>query len=200
MKKHFTIAAVAVMMAAAITGCQSNGSQSSEVVRTVALSDTMKLPIAYINVDSLLLNYNYAKDLNEEFVKKAEDARSRVNGQMQRFQKDYNDFQRKLQTNAFLSEDRAKQEAARLQDRQVEIEKLQEQLQQELNVQQAQMNMRLNDTVRAYLREMNEVKKYELILSNTMYDNILIDFPKYDITGEVIEALNARYAKTQASK
>jgi outer membrane protein len=200
MKKHFTIAAVAVMMAAAITGCQSNGSQSSEVVRTVALSDTMKLPIAYINVDSLLLNYNYAKDMNEEFVKKAEDARSRVNAQMQRFQKDYNDFQRKLQTNAFLSEDRAKQEASRLQDRQVEIEKLQEQLQQELNVQQAQMNMRLNDTVRTYLREMNEVKKYELILSNTMYDNILIDFPKYDITGEVIEALNARYAKNQAAK
>ena len=62
------------------------------------------------------------------------------------------------------------------------------------------MNMRLNDTVRTYLREMNEVKKYELILSNTMYDNILIDFPKYDITGEVIEALNARYAKNQAAK
>ncbi len=200
MKKHFTIAAVAVMMAAAVTGCQSNGSQSSEVVRTVALSDTMKLPIAYINVDSLLISYNYAKDLNEEFVKKAEDARSKVNAQMQRFQKDYNDFQRKLQTNAFLSEDRAKQEANRLQERQIEIEKLQEQLQQELNVQQAQMNQRLNDTVRTYLREMNEVKKYELILSNTMYDNILIDFPKYDITGEVIEALNARYAKTKVSK
>lgn len=188
------------MMAAAVTGCQSNGSQSSEVVRTVALSDTMKLPIAYINVDSLLISYNYAKDLNEEFVKKAEDARSKVNAQMQRFQKDYNDFQRKLQTNAFLSEDRAKQEANRLQERQIEIEKLQEQLQQELNVQQAQMNQRLNDTVRTYLREMNEVKKYELILSNTMYDNILIDFPKYDITGEVIEALNARYAKTKVSK
>lgn len=29
-----------------------------------------KLPIAYVNVDSLLENYNYAKDLNEIILKK----------------------------------------------------------------------------------------------------------------------------------
>ena len=34
-----------------------------------------KLPIAYINVDSLLSKYNYAKDLNEKMINKQENAR-----------------------------------------------------------------------------------------------------------------------------
>ena len=35
-----------------------------------------KLPIAYINVDSLLSKYNYAKDLNEKMINKQENAKS----------------------------------------------------------------------------------------------------------------------------
>ena len=38
-----------------------------------------KLPIAYINVDSLLSKYNYAKDLNEKMINKQENARASIN-------------------------------------------------------------------------------------------------------------------------
>ena len=59
------------------------------------------------------------------------------------------------------------------------------------------MNARLSDTIQAVLKEYNAVKKFELILSNTMYDNILLDNPKYDITGELLEILNTRYSKNK---
>ncbi len=59
------------------------------------------------------------------------------------------------------------------------------------------MNARLGDSIRNFLKEYNEVKKFEMIFSNTMYDNILLDFPRYDITGEVLTQLNQRYAKVK---
>lgn len=191
MKKPYFVMA-AGLVGACLTGCQPQ-SQPTEITRIVNDS-TGQLNVAYINVDSLLLNYDFAKDLNEAIVKKMEDARASINSEGQKFEREAAEFQKKLQTNAFLSEDRARSEADRLQRRQAELEQLQARLQNDIAQQQAEMNQRLNDTVRNYLREYNAVKQYEMIFSNTMYDNILIDFPKYDITAEVLQGLNERYA------
>lgn len=191
MKKPYFVMAAA-LVGACLTGCQPQ-SQPTEITRIVNDS-TGQLNVAYINVDSLLLNYDFAKDLNEAIVKKMEDARASINSEGQKFEREAAEFQKKLQTNAFLSEDRARSEADRLQRRQAELEQLQARLQNDIAQQQAEMNQRLNDTVRNYLREYNAVKQYEMIFSNTMYDNILIDFPKYDITAEVLQGLNERYA------
>ena len=38
-----------------------------------------RLNIAYINVDSLLMGYNYAIDLNEALLRKQENARATIN-------------------------------------------------------------------------------------------------------------------------
>ena len=62
-----------------------------------------KLPIAYINVDSLLSKYNYAKDLNEKMINKQENARASINEKARQLKKEQDDFQRKYQNNAFLS-------------------------------------------------------------------------------------------------
>ena len=66
-----------------------------------------KLPIAYINVDSLLSKYNYAKDLNEKMINKQENARASINEKARQLKKEQDDFQRKYQNNAFLSPERA---------------------------------------------------------------------------------------------
>ena len=60
-----------------------------------------KLPIAYINVDSLLSKYNYAKDLNEKMINKQENARASINEKARQLKKEQDDFQRKYQNNAF---------------------------------------------------------------------------------------------------
>ena len=47
-----------------------------------------KLPIAYINVDSLLSKYNYAKDLNEKMINKQENARASINEKARQLKKE----------------------------------------------------------------------------------------------------------------
>jgi outer membrane protein len=203
MKKQTALVAALLTAGLSISSmfssCSNAQTTTVEPCSATVSDSTARLPIAYINVDSLLLNYQFAKDLNEELIRKTEDARMTLNSQAASLEKEVNEFQRKLQTNAFLSEERAQQEANRLQKKKDALDQQNVTMQQELAQQQAQMNARLGDTIRQVLKEYNDRKKFELIFSNTMYDNILLDFPKYDITDEVLSILNTRYA-AQAEK
>ena len=198
MKKFFTFASALLLagaMMGGLTSCANN--QVGQAAGQAVGGDSCGLAIAYVNVDSLLTNYDFAKDLNEALIKKTEDARANFNSQAASFERDYNEFQRKLQTNAFLNEDRAKSEANRLENKKNQLDQLNAKLQQELAQEQLDMNTRLNDTIANFLKEYNAVKKFQFIFSNTLNDNILIAQPQYDITGEVLDMLNERYAKNK---
>ena len=197
MKKIFTLASALLLSGAMMGGLTSCGNNQNGQAAPAAGGDSCGMAIAYVNVDSLLTNYDFAKDLNEALIKKTEDARANFNSQAQNFERDYNEFQRKLQTNAFLNEQRAQSEATRLENKKNQLDQLNAKLQQELAQEQLDMNTRLNDTIQNFLKEYNAVKKYQFIFSNTLNDNILIAQPQYDITGEVLQMLNDRYAKTK---
>ena len=57
---------------------------------------------------------------------------------------------------------------------------------------QAALTQQLQDSVQQYLREWNADGRYHLILNDAVLMNKVAG---YDITDEVIEALNARYQK-----
>jgi outer membrane protein len=104
------------------------------------------------------------------------------------------DFQRKVENNAFLTRERAEQEQARLMKKQQELQDFDNRLAQELVSEQQRLNEQLRDTLVSQLRVYNKDKGYQVILSNTMGDNILLAGDAYDITKEVIEYLNKNYA------
>ncbi|MBP6260011.1 MAG: OmpH family outer membrane protein [Paludibacter sp.] len=152
------------------------------------------LPIAYINVDSLLLNYQFAKEANESLIKKQEDSRLSINTKARQLQTEMSEFQRKLEANAFLSRERAEQEQSRLLKRQEDLRELDGQLSQQLMQVQQKMSEQLRDTINSFLKEYNKDQKYQLILSNTSSDNILYATEGLDITPEITDLLNKRYA------
>ena len=152
------------------------------------------LPIAYINVDSLLLNYQFAKEANESLIKKQEDSRLSINTKARQLQTEMSEFQRKLEANAFLSRERAEQEQSRLLKRQEDLRELDGQLSQQLMQVQQKMSEQLRDTINSFLKEYNNDQKYQLILSNTSSDNILYATEGLDITPEITDLLNKRYA------
>ena len=156
---------------------------------------TGKLPIAYVNIDSLLLNYTFAKESNESLIKKQEDSRLTINTQARQLQSEMAEFQRKLENNAFLSRDRAQQEQVRLQKKQQDLQALDGKLSQQLVQVQQKMSEQLRDTINKFMKEFNKNHKYQLIISNTSNDNVLYADKGYDITAEVTKLLNERCAK-----
>ena len=153
-----------------------------------------KLPIAYVNVDSLLLHYQFAKDANESLIKKQEESRATINSRAIQLKGEMDEFQRKLNNNAFLSRDRAEQEQARLQKKQQELQELDGNLSKQLMQIQQKMSEQLRDTINVFMKGFNKDHKYQLIISNTSSDNVLFAEKGYDITEEVTKALNERYA------
>lgn len=149
-----------------------------------------KLPIAYINVDSLLSKYNYAKDLNEKMINKQENARASINEKARQLKNEQDDFQRKYQNNAFLSPERAQQEYQRLEKKAADLQEYAQRLENENLLEQQKMLMQMNDSINNFIKEYNADKRYEAIFNNasTLYIN-----PAYDITNEVVELLNKRY-------
>ena len=153
-----------------------------------------KLPIAYINIDSLLLHYKFAKEANESLIKKQEDSRLTINTKARQLQTEMGEFQHKLENNAFLSRERAEQEQARLQKKQQDLQVLDGDLSKQLVLVQQKMSEQLRDTINKFMKDYNKDHKYQLIISNTSSDNILYADKSYDITAEVTKLLNDRFA------
>jgi outer membrane protein len=155
------------------------------------------LPIAYINVDSLLQNYQYSKDLNEVLIRKRENAQATLTEKARTLQAEMQEFQRKHENNAFASEQSFKSQQQALMKKQQDLQALESNLTNKLAKEQQTLNDQLRDKIYKFLRQYNKDKKYHLILSNTMNDNILLANPTYNITNEVVEELNSTYVKSE---
>ncbi|BBD44541.1 MAG: OmpH family outer membrane protein [Petrimonas sp.] len=169
-----------------------SGARKGDLI-TKMNDSSVTLPVAYVNVDSLLMNYNFAKDLNEALMRTEESSRASLTQKERQLNAAAQEFQRKLQNNAFLSQERAEQEQQRILRMQQEYQQMAERLGQEFALEQQKLNMELSDTVKVRLVEFNKDKGYQIIYSNTGSDNILFADDKYDITKEVTEFLNKKY-------
>ena len=164
------------------------------------------LPIAIINTDSILKHYTLAVEAQDRLMSQYEESTVKLDTkakalqkEAETFQKDLLDFQRKVEAGAFLSRERAESEQAKLQKKeqqlmvkQQDLENLRQKLSNDFMNQQAELTQQLQDSVQAYLRELNADGHYHLILNDAVVMNKTAG---YDITDEVIEALNKRYNK-----
>jgi outer membrane protein len=153
------------------------------------------MPVAYLNVDSLLANYTFAQEASEKLMTKQEDARVKMNTKLRTFQNEVADFQRKLENNGFLSRERAEQAQQKLAKKEQELQELEAKLTQDIMLENQKLNVQLADSLTNYLKEFNADGRYHVILSNTAKDNVLMAAEQYDITDEVVAGLNARCHK-----
>ena len=153
------------------------------------------MPVAYLNVDSLLANYSFAIEASEQLMSKQEDARLKMNTKLRTFQNEVADFQRKLENNGFLSRERAEQAQQKLAKKEQELQELEAKLTQDIMIENQKLNVQLADSLTNYLKEFNADGRYHVILSNTAKDNVLMAAEQYDITDEVVAGLNARCKK-----
>ncbi|MDR2968578.1 MAG: OmpH family outer membrane protein [Tannerellaceae bacterium] len=172
------------------------GNKQETVTKTTFSGDepTAMLPVAYVNVDSLLLNYNYAKDLYELQMKSEENARLNLNQKMRELEQEAQEFQRKIENNVFLTRERATQEQQRLRKKEQDLQVLSQQMTNDLMAESQKMSETLRDTLVSQLKSLNMDRRFQIILSNTNGDNILLAEDAYDITAELIETMNKLYA------
>ncbi|MDR0507820.1 MAG: OmpH family outer membrane protein [Dysgonamonadaceae bacterium] len=148
------------------------------------------MPVAYVDIDSLLVNFNFYNHLVGEYENKLSKQNGQLNQRYQSFQKEVAEFQERAQNNAFITQEKMRQENDRLARKQKEIEQSAAQAEQELALQQRIIQQQLADTISTAIKNFNNPPKYQLILTKT---GVLYAPESCNITKDFVEYLNERY-------
>jgi len=187
MKKYiFSALAIAAMM----VSCNNQSPKMDDQPAAAASGDGLK--IAYVEVDSLMTQYTFAKDYSVTLQKKSNNARNTLNQKGNALQAAAANFQQKLNNNGFQSREQAASQQAAIERQQRDLQELQARLENELASETSKFNEALRDSLQNFLKVYNKDKKFDLILAKSG-DNILIADKKLDITQDVINGLNKRY-------
>ena len=189
------LAAVAVV---ALASC-NNASPKMDEQPVAADNNNSGMKIAYVEVDSLMTQYEFCKEFTLTLQKKSNNARNTLNQKGQQLQSAAANFQQKLQNNGFTSREQAESQQAAIQRQQQSLQELQARLENELAQETAKYNDALRDSLMNFLNAYNKDKKYDLILTK-QGDNILYAAKRFDITNDVINGLHKRYNKAPAAK
>ena len=174
--------------------CAGNNNAGAPAASAPAAGGSSNMKIAYVEIDSLLTKYNFWNDLNEQMIKKEENIRTTLNEKGKKLEAEAREFERKIQNNGFATRERAEQEQARLVKQQQELQQLQQKLAEELALENQKNSLQMRDSINSFLKKYNQTKGYDLIISNTGFDNLLYANPAYNITDEIVEGLNALYS------
>ena len=193
-KKTILKGCAALALGLMMAQCDGNKQATAPVAAPVQAGSTSGLKIAFVEVDSLLANYQFCIDLSEEMVKKEENVRATLNDKTKKLEQEQQDFQYKYENNAFTRA-RAEEEYNRLMRKAQELEELKVKLAEELAIENQKNNMQLHDSIGNFIKIYNADKQFDFIISNTGFDNLLYGNPAYNITGAILEGLNKRYKK-----
>lgn len=199
MKKFFSIyALLALTICISASSCSHNKnseeSTDAKISKLIAHSDSLLPNYRYVDLDSVLSNYNLAKDYNEEMLRMQNNMQNEVKRHENSLQSLATTMQNKIQNNGYLSEASLQADQRQYADMQNKAQRAVAALQSNFESTAMLAQKTVNDSIEAFIYEYNLKKGYDAIFfkAATIYIN-----PALDITNEVIEGLNARYTKVK---
>ncbi|WP_025762646.1 OmpH family outer membrane protein [Dyadobacter tibetensis] len=145
----------------------------------------------YVQVDSLLLNYDFFKDTKKELENKNFQLENELNQKGRSLQNEVAFFQKKAQT---MTPDQARSTEAQLMKKQQDLMAYRDQAAQGLAQDEAQKNEELYKNIREYIEKYNDENGYEYVLGYSLGGGILFANPDLDVSKKIIEGLNKEYA------
>lgn len=154
--------------------------------------------IVFIQIDSLINQYDMFNDLRSEFESKAQTIQSDLNKRSRTFENDVKDFQQKVQK-GLITRSQAEAQQQTLAQREQELQGYAQQKQSEMSEEEAVLYRKVFDSLSSYLKILNEQKRYSLIISTTGATNTILDGdPSLNITKMVVDGMNQEYIKTKS--
>ena len=182
----------------ALTACNDSNKMDEKPEKVAAQTATPgSLRIAYVEVDSIMTQYDFCKDYTKILEKRSNNSQSALAAQEKNLNAAVQNFQNKLQNNGFTSQKEAEGQQAALQRQQEQLLATRDRLAGELQSQTEKFNKALHDSLDHFLAQYNKDKKYSMILAKSG-DNILLADKALDVTAEVVAGLNKAYKKKPA--
>ena len=153
--------------------------------------------IVWFNMDRVLAEYDMANDLRSVFETKANSINQEVQRRVNKFQKDANAFQDKI-NKGLMTQSTAQVQSQKLAEQQSSVENYANQKQQEILEEQQVMLNQISDAINTFITEFNTEKEYAMIIASQgdiLPMPVVTGDAALDITDALIEGLNAAYVK-----
>ncbi len=196
MKKSI-LGAAAVAACVAFSACGGGKTNNGDTAAANAENGT-PLKIAYVELDTLMSQYQLYKDYSEVLTRKGNNIQSTLAKKQKELETHAAAVQKKYDNNGFTTRDELEKAQAGIQNEQMELAQLADRLNNEFNAEQTRINEEARDSIQSFLKRYNKTKKYDYVMVKAG-DNLLIANPKMDITNEVVKGLNKSYKKPQSA-
>jgi outer membrane protein len=151
--------------------------------------------IVYLQIDSLVNNYDMYHDLRGELEVKVKGLDDDLTKRGRSFEREARDFQEKVQK-GLITRSQAEELQMKLQQKQQDLQQYAEKLRADMAEEEAVMLRRIYDAITTYLKRYNIDHDYSLIISTNASTNTIIQgHPSLDITKDVLIGLNATYER-----
>lgn len=159
-------------------------------------TEVKEVKTAYVDTSVLMKEYTEAKDLEAKYKAKSEEKGRQLEAEIARFKQDAANFQSQAQANGQAW---AQQRGAELQKREQQLGYAQQALAQQLQQESSVEMDSLVSGVKKFIKTYGKEKGYSYIYGTGDAATILYAEDKYDITKEIVKALNDKY-KAPAAK
>ena len=176
----------------------SNGTPTTKTIEHGSIAPQGS--IVYIQMDSLINQYDMFNDLKSELESKVQAIQADLEKKGRAFSNETKDFDTKI-TKGLLTRAQAEDQQQRLMEKQQSLNALSQQKQMEIAEEEQVMFNKVMDAIRTYLDNYNKEKGYALILTTSATTNtVIVGNPTLNITTDVVNGLNEAYVKSKSKK
>ncbi len=155
------------------------------------------VPIVYVNIDTLLNNYEYFTDMQQDFTDKQSELEAELNNRSRQYEASAMDAQNKVQKGLVTRREAAELEQQLMAEQQSLLQ-YRDELTMQLQEEEQVSNRKLINAIMEYLKVYNEDQNYQFIFSNSFGDNVLLANEQLDITYIILPGLNEQYRAEKA--
>ena len=163
---------------------------SISIVSCTKTAEVKEVKTAFVDTSVLMKDYTEAKDLEAKYKAKSEEKGRELEAEINRFKQDAANFQNQAQANGQAW---AQQKGAELQRREQQLAQAQQSLSQQLQQESGVEMDSLVKGVKSFIKSYGKEKGYSYIYGTGDAATILYAEDKYDITKEIVKALNDKY-------
>ena len=148
--------------------------------------------IVFVNVDSIIYNFDMFYDRREELMDKQQKAETELNSKASQYEKNARDYQDKVNKGLVTRATAAEMEQSLLQQQQ-DLVNLRDNLQATLMEEEQVMNRQILEYITTFLEDNKSEYNYQYILGKSFGGQVLYGDTALDITNRVLEGINKKY-------
>lgn len=187
--------AIAILYVLHFTAIKSK--TTSTPLNDSTLSSTTPIGgIVYINIDSVLNNYDMYDDISAELQTKIKTKDAELQSKQRKFEQAVNDYQNKSSKGLITRSEAATMEQ-NLQAEQQKLMQLQQQMQYELAEEEQVSQRKMLNSIMDYLKSIESEQAYKFVLGTSFGGNVLYANDNLNITNSVITGLNIQYQESK---